>query len=505
MEDKTKPKKSRSFQLHPECNPGKLLTLEAVHAEYLKYVRICILCMLDANVLTLNTKNNKLLQAFFPPAENLTSQIEKNARKHAVIVVSSWAKSVYVRKLKNLIWLSFKADEISEELKHQLYIVGKCLVSKPSKNVSQEAIDLYHGWLYDDAISGKKPTVSDRAGMVLSENTATLRDPKHAWHADFWVSLSTLVSGKTVKLPLVGNPYVKKAKDASKGILVRKTKQGKWRFEAIDQHEFEIPEINEDTKYVGIDVGLNVIAATSEGLTLGENLKPLYDLRYAKIQEIRANRRRQGLYTNSPRLDRLETKLSSLTKTAVGTVANKLVKIYPNTCFVVEDLDLRGCSGSKRYCYHALAKALEAKAPIEKVNPAYSSQTCPSCTHVSRNNRRGTDFCCKQCSRKGHADVVGAINLLRRSKAKQLNCGPKLRISLEHHKSEVKEVLARLYWKRRHKNMPPIFQDCPLDFLRKYAPIPKGQRLTVKKAGDTRTASNQRLPDCSIKGQSGIL
>ena len=81
--------------------------------------------MLDANALTLNTKNNKLLQAFFPPAENLTSQIEKNARKHAVIVVSSWAKSVYTRKLKNKVWLLLKDKEITEDFKRQLCTVGK--------------------------------------------------------------------------------------------------------------------------------------------------------------------------------------------------------------------------------------------------------------------------------------------------------------------------------------------------------------------------------------------
>ena len=495
--DKLQPKKARFFQLHPECNPGKIVTLEAVHTEYFKYANICASFMLDSHVLDMERKAK---QDFFPPAENLTSQIEKNARDQAITLVSSWAKSVYVRTLKDYIWVKFKSKEITEDFKHQLYIVGKCLATKPSKNVSQEAIDTYFSWLYDEEISGKKPSFSARAGMLLSETTATFRNPKQAYYPDFWISISTLDPGKTVKLPLAGNQYILRAKDASKGILVRKTKQGKWRFEAIDQHEFAIPEITENTKYVGIDVGLNVIAATSEGLTLGEKLKPLFDLRYAKIQEIRANRRRQGYYENSPRLDRLETKLSSLTKTAVGTVANKLVKIYPKACFIVEDLDLRGCKGSKRYCYHALAKALANKAPTEKVNPAYSSQTCPSCTHVSRSNRRGTDFCCRQCSRKSHADVVGAINLLGRSKAKQVNCDPKLRISLEHHKSEVRGVLARLYWKRRHKDLPFIFQDCPPDFLRKYAPVPRGQRLTVKKSGDIYVASNQRLPDFPVKG-----
>ena len=374
--------------LHPECNPGKILSLEELHTEYLKYANLCASFMLDSRVLTLPRKEK---QDFFPRAENLTSQIEKNARDQAITLVSSWAKSVYVRTLKDYIWVKFKNKEITEDFKHQLYIVGKHLVTKPCKSVSQEAINTYFTWLYDEEIVGKKPSFSSRTGMLLSQDTARFQDPEETILADFWVGVSTLVTRQLAWLPLVRNQYIIRAKDASKGILARKTRRGIWRFEAIDQHEFEIPEIDENTKYVGIDVGLNVVAATSEGLTLGENLKPLYDLRYQKVQEIRKNRQRQGYYENSPRLDRLEAKLSSLTKTAVGTVANKLVKIYPNTCFVIEDLDLRGCKGSKRYCYHALAKALESKAPVEKVNPAYSSQTCPSCTHVSRNNRRGGD------------------------------------------------------------------------------------------------------------------
>jgi hypothetical protein len=154
--------------------------------------------------------------------------------------------------------------------------------------------------------------------------------------------------------------------------------------------------------------------------------------------------------------------------------------------FVLEDLDLRGCKGSKRFCYRGLAQALETKAPTEAVNPAYSSQTCPSCGHVSRQNRKGTDFVCCQCGRRSHADVVGGINLRGRSTTKQVGSDSP-RISLEHHPSEAKGVLVRLYWKRGNPN-----QECPRDFLLKYAPSPYGQRLTTRAPRKgTGTASNQ--------------
>jgi hypothetical protein len=133
-------KKSRFFMLHPECNPGKLQALEALHLEYVIYVRICVQTMLDAHRLNLPRSEK---QGFFPRAEKLTSQIEKNARDHAIQIVRTWAKSVYVRKLKTHIRLAFKEGSFDEDFRRQLYTVGKYLVHEPKKTVSQESIDLY--------------------------------------------------------------------------------------------------------------------------------------------------------------------------------------------------------------------------------------------------------------------------------------------------------------------------------------------------------------------------
>ena len=62
--------KCRIFRLHKDANPGKVARLEALHAEYVKYVRICVQTMLDQRTHNL-PKSAK--QAFFPRAANLTS------------------------------------------------------------------------------------------------------------------------------------------------------------------------------------------------------------------------------------------------------------------------------------------------------------------------------------------------------------------------------------------------------------------------------------------------
>ena len=457
-------KKSRFFMLHSECNPGKVTALEALHVEYVAYVRICVQTMLDTRRLRLPRSEK---QGFFPRAEKLTSQIEKNARDHAIQIVSTWAKGIYVRKLKTHIRLAFNSGE-DEDFQKQLYTVGKYLVHKPNKTVTQEAIDLYWTWLTDLEVVGNPPSISNRIPMRMSENTCSLEDPEEAVHADLWLRISTLVSRKLAWLPLVGNPYVKRSSDVSKGIHARKNRKGRWRFEAVDTKEWLICEAEPELPRIGVDVGLNVVAATSSGYTFGADLKPKFNQLYDKVRAVRSNRQRQDLKENSSRLDRLESKLSGLTKSITGRVSNELLRAYPESVFVLEDLDLRGCRGQKRFCYRELAHALESKAPTEKVNPAYSSQTCPSCGHVSRSNRSGIDFLCRQCGRCSHADVVGGINLRRRSTEKQ--------IGLDDHPSEVKGVLVRLYWNRRN----PDSQDCPQDFLNKYAPLPYGRRLTTR-------------------------
>lgn len=62
----------------------------------------------------------------------------------------------------------------------------------------------------------------------------------------------------------------------------------------------------------------------------------------------------------------------------------------------------------------ALLRRLEDKAPgrIERVDPAYTSQTCCVCGHCTPENRENqAAFRCVACGRQAHADVNAAINI----------------------------------------------------------------------------------------------
>jgi hypothetical protein len=467
-------KKSRFLYLHPEANSGKIAALEALQAQYAGYLGICIEAMLTAHKFSLPLKDK---QAFFPPCEALSSQVVKNIRGHAISIVSGWAASKYTTRLRGLIKAKFKAGEINEETRSALYILGKRLVDKPSGKVTRSALDLYWSWLLDESTVGKTPSISNRVGMRMSEMTAVLATSEETELTCWWIGFSHLESGKArIQLPLAASPYIKSVLDVSRGILARKTKQGRWRFEVVERKDWEIPEPKEDAPRLGVDVGLNVVAATSDGELLGGGLKPKFNSLYKKVRGIRANRQRQGFKDNSPRLDKLEGKLTGLVKTMAGVVANKLVVTHPDTVFVIEDLDLRGCKGAKRFAYRALHHSLKTKAPCEVVNPAYSSQTCPSCGYVSRANRSGIKFVCRSCGRKSHADVVGGLNLLGRSEDKQ--------VQLDDHPSVVKVLLRERFRVRcRTSSLEGAYN----------APVPSGQRLTTEVPGylGTGIASNQ--------------
>nr|WP_202894025.1 RNA-guided endonuclease TnpB family protein [Kribbella italica] len=60
-----------------------------------------------------------------------------------------------------------------------------------------------------------------------------------------------------------------------------------------------------------------------------------------------------------------------------------------------------------------LVQRLEHKAAgrVERVSPAYTSQTCSRCGHCAPANRENQAFRCRACGHSDHADVNAAINI----------------------------------------------------------------------------------------------
>ena len=161
----------------------------------------------------------------------------------------------------------------------------------------------------------------------------------------------------------------------------------------------------ENKKLVGIDVGLNNAIAISNGKIFGKELKNL---------RIRTKHRKY-------------IKKISSTKQGLNHCAHALSKLYPDTDFVVEDLLFKGKGRRSResrrrnnnWAYNHLANRLKQIGKVEgfnliKVNPAYSSVTCPVCGFIDKANRQGCRFKCFRCGKEGDADCIAAVNLVER-------------------------------------------------------------------------------------------
>ena len=69
------------------------------------------------------------------------------------------------------------------------------------------------------------------------------------------------------------------------------------------------------------------------------------------------------------------------------------------------------------------AKAESAGRLVIEVNPANTSRTCPQCGHCSGDNRRTQAlFRCVACGYTAHADINGAVNILRAGLALHAAC-----------------------------------------------------------------------------------
>ncbi|MBM0239131.1 transposase [Micromonospora sp. ATA32] len=111
-----------------------------------------------------------------------------------------------------------------------------------------------------------------------------------------------------------------------------------------------------------------------------------------------------------------DLRITNMTRSAAGTLdapgANVAVKSGLNRSI----LD----AGWGIFLSILAAKAESAGRTIIAVDPRNTSRTCPACGHCAKENRVSqSHFVCVTCGYTAHADVVGAINVLRAGLARQ--------------------------------------------------------------------------------------
>lgn len=224
---------------------------------------------------------------------------------------------------------------------------------------------------------------------------------------------------------------------------------GKW-FVSI-QTEREVDQPLPQGKAIGIDVGIARFATLSDG----SYLEPLnsfkkHQQRLARYQ--RAMSRKVKFSNNwkkaKSRVQRIHTRIANARKDFLHKASCQISQNH--AMIAIEDLQVRNMSKSAKGNSERHGKRVKQKSGLNRsildqgwfefrrqleyksawnggfvvaVPPQYTSQTCPCCGYVSKDNRQTqAKFECVECGYEESADLVGAINILARGH-RVLACG----------------------------------------------------------------------------------
>lgn len=162
--------------------------------------------------------------------------------------------------------------------------------------------------------------------------------------------------------------------------------------------------IKTDGKSLGIDMGYKKLITCSNGLMYNGNLNNIYT-RISNKKQGSNNFKKSLKYRNNE----------------INRICN-LIDLSDINYLIIEDL--KNVKQNKKYynnkiqrwCYSKIINKLERLCEelgiyIEKVSPAYTSQTCSSCGFKHKDNRLNELFKCLNCEYTNDADINAAINI----------------------------------------------------------------------------------------------
>ena len=303
-----------------------------------------------------------------------------------------------------------------------------------SVTVQQQALrDLDQAWRNFFAGTHDRPTWRKRGRhegfRVVGAQALRVRQDNRRW------------SG--VLVPKVGWVKVRRSRDLPdwKSYRVTRDRAGRWHvaFAAIPE-PIPAPGTGE---VVGVDRGVRAAAAFSTGqMTSPAGLRVKEAERLLRLQRRLARARRGSNRRGKVKqaIARLKAREGDRRKDWVEKTSTDLARRFD--VIRVEDLDVKGMTRSAHGTVDApgrnlrqkaglnrgilkagwalLVTRLEQKAPgrVEKINPAYTSQTCNTCKVVDPRSRKNqADFECTACGHQANADVNAARNIRDREPA----------------------------------------------------------------------------------------
>ena len=198
-------------------------------------------------------------------------------------------------------------------------------------------------------------------------------------------------------------------------------------------------DISQYSNIIGIDAGLRKIMTIYDVKTKKTRFKNGQFIKKKRYNYVKKRQSLQikGTKSAKRRLKQLSGRENRWMTDVNHCLSKTLVEKNPDTLIAVEDLtDITfettlNRKKENRYEHHSwafyqLQQFIEYKAKkhgsyLIKVNPAYTSQRCPKCGTISKENRDKAAHCyhCQNCHYKSNDDRVAAINIAYLGRLKQ--------------------------------------------------------------------------------------
>jgi IS605 OrfB family transposase len=303
---------------------------------------------------------------------------------------------------------AFSQKELTKEITN---LPVSWLSARMRQNAAREALGMVDGAKKSAQGLEKTAVKPQHSGkkMILSAQIVRVEQGRNSF--DYWLILTSVGEAIKLSIPLKSHRHMnffKSWQRASTVIIHREYVQFSFEKEVLEKHQ--------QGDCIGIDVGINTLLATSAGETCGDKVKTYINI---------IKRKQQGSKKYLAAKKTLSYYLHKIVKDFFQCHANlRLVVVEKLKNLKQGKSKNRGKSFRKtlnNWNYRELLNIIEMRCEenrvcFRSVNPYKTSQTCPvrTCSHVERENRSGENFKCLRCGYEGHADIVGALNILER-------------------------------------------------------------------------------------------
>jgi len=327
-----------------------------------------------------------------PHREELQDTVETYSEALQFCIDRAWGENIQVRS--NL------HDECYYKVREQFDMPAQLTC-----NILQHAIEAVKE-------SGSKPEVKD-------EYTPRYNFPRSASVNSEWTELSLLTTDGRIKLDIHVPECYKKYLDCEVLESTLLKKHGEFYFCFVFAKEVNIQSSCRDSRVLGVDLGVNKTAVTSDNSFYGTDVKEKRRQRDRNVAEIQS----KGTHDAHNRVKEMGSRWKRFINWKNHNISRQIVdSVEQGDVIVLENLEhIRESSDSDtewvhKWSFRDLQDKIEYKAHLKGVkvvyvNPHNTSQRCSRCGHIDKNNRKRGFFECEHCDFTLDADLNAARNI----------------------------------------------------------------------------------------------